>query len=187
MVLMSRGRGGMWADARPAAAGGRVVYAEGDPIAFRIVNRHTAPVFVAVLDFGLTGRVAQIHPPAGVADRLDPGMEIRVGVGPGPDLPLEFPADFPFARDPGETDPVEGFETLKLVATTGEPLDLDPLLQEPVRGDGGEDAGPSPLGRLLRTALWGRRARDVATQAAEPPDEQWITVDRSFVLRRHGA
>jgi hypothetical protein len=185
LVLLVQDPGGTWTEARPAAAGGRIAYTEGQPIAFRITNGHTAPVYVTVLDFGLTGRIAQVHPPAGAADRLDPGMELRVGVEAGRELPLEFPSDFPFVRDPGEADPVDGLETLKLFATTGRPVDFDPLLQEGVRSADDEGSDGSPLGRLLSMALRGQGTRDVNTQPLEaPPDDQWITVDRPFVLRR---
>jgi len=186
-ALMTRGPDGSWADATPASAGGQIEYAEGDPVAFRIVNHHTEPVYVTVLDFGLTGRIAQVHPPGGAADRLDPGLEIRVGVEPGRELPLEFPADFPFVAEPGQAAPVEGLETLKLVATTGRPVDFDLLLQEGVRGADDEDDAESPISLLLSMALRGQGSRDVPVQRlAAPPDEQWITVDRPFLLRRKG-
>jgi hypothetical protein len=138
LVLQARTPKGDWEDATPTASGGTVVFAEGDRIALRVTNGHTEPVYVSVLDFGLTGRIAQVYPPAGVADRVDPGMGIRVGVDPGAELPLEFPHDFPFVRDPDETAPVEGLETLKLFATTGRPVNFDPLLQEGMRADIGE-------------------------------------------------
>ena len=134
LVLMRR-ENGSWVDAVPGAGGG-VVFEEGEPIAFRISNGFTAPIFVSVLDFGLTGRIAQVHPAGGVADRIDPGMAVRVGDQPGCELPLAFPRGFPFARDPGETDPAQGNETLKLVATTARAVSFDPLLQEGVRGAG---------------------------------------------------
>jgi hypothetical protein len=184
-VLQARGPDGAWADATPTAAGGTVVFAEGDRIALRITNGHTDPVYVSVLDFGLTGRIAQVYPPGGVADRVDPGMEIRVGVDPRAELPLEFPPGFPFVRDPDEATPAEGLETLKLFATTGRPVNFDPLLQEGVRADVEMPEEGSPLGRLLTATLRGQGTRDIAAQPlAAPPDEQWITVDRPFVLRR---
>jgi hypothetical protein len=182
LVLLRREHGS-WVDALPGQGG--VVYEEGEPIAFRIRNGHTAPVFVSVLDFGLTGRIAQVHPAGGVADRIDPGLEVRVGDQPGCELPLAFPRDFPFARDPGESYPVQGNETLKLVATTGRPVNFDPLLQEGVRGVIEPADATSPLGALLSAALRGQGTRDLAPQTlGSPPQEQWITVDRPFVLRR---
>jgi hypothetical protein len=80
---------------------------------------------------------------------------------------------------------VQGNETLKLVATTGRGVNFDPLLQEGVRGVVEPIDDGSPLRALLSAAFRGQGTRDLQPQTrGSPPDEQWITVDRPFVLRR---
>ena len=58
--LLRRDEGDGWVEATPDDSG-RVAYRTGDLLAFRIRNRHSAPIFVTVLDFGLTYRLAQGH------------------------------------------------------------------------------------------------------------------------------
>jgi hypothetical protein len=177
---------GTWAPAKREAAGGMAVFEDGDRLAVQIVNRHSAPVYVSVLDFGLAGAVSLLHPVAGASERLAPGQSLHVGVREGDEVELYLPEGFPFAPDPGD-DPqtvVGGVETLKLIAT-GHEADLSLLVQ-----GGFRDLGPrsfpgaeTPLGQLLDMALTGHGTRD-ARRHRVPPDEAWTTVERSFFLRR---
>jgi hypothetical protein len=186
LILKRRTGDGAWAPAEPEEDGGQVVFAEGDRIAVTIANRHTEPVYVSVLDFGLTGRIGLIHPPSGPSEKVEPGVTVDVGIRDGEELVLGFPEDYPFALEPDEAKPPGGLETFKLFAATGAPVDFEPLLQEGVRG-GLEGPSDQPLGAVVAEALTGRGARDVTSQSSRPPpDRDWTTVDRPFVLVRDG-
>lgn len=79
-----RGRGweasdGVWVEAEPKVDGGLPVFFEGERIAAQITNRHTAPIYVSVLDFGLTGALGLLYPWAGASEELAPGKCIELG------------------------------------------------------------------------------------------------------------
>jgi hypothetical protein len=186
LILQRRAGDGAWTPAEPEEDGGPVVFAEGDRIAVAIANRDTQPVYVSVLDFGLTGRIGLIHPPSGPSEKVEPGVTVDVGIREGEELVLSFPEDYPFALEPDEAEPSGGLETFKLFAATGGPVDFEPLLQEGVRGglEGPED---QPLGAVVAEALTGHGTRDVTSQPSRPPpDRDWTAVDRPFLLVRGG-
>jgi hypothetical protein len=133
---------------------------EGDKISFGVVSHHDEPLYIYVLDFGLTGNISQLYPVRGVSDPLAPGRTIEIGTMRD-DLDLVVPDG---AADGGE-------EILKLFASTRE-IDLSSLVQTvhpgTTRGEGGGD-----------------RTRD--TQAAIDPTrggDDWITIDLRFKLKR---
>lgn len=178
--LKRRAADGTWLAAEPDTAGGDIVYEEGDRLGLTLTNRHTAPVYVHILDFGLTGRVGLLYPIAGANEPLAPGATLEVGIRAGDELELGFPEAFPFVTEPGEAAPVEGIETLKVLVTS-KPADFSPLMQEGVRSVNVDD---SPLGALLSLALTGRSTRDLSRPQPPAPDEDWAAVTRSFILRR---
>jgi hypothetical protein len=184
LTLKRRTAEGAWIPAE--TEDGQVAFEEGDRIAVAIANRHAQPVYVSVLDFGLTGRVGLIHPPSGPSEKVEPGVTVDVGIRDGEELVLGFPEDYPFALEPDEAEPPGGLETFKLFAATGGPVDFEPLLQEGVRG-GLEDPRGQHLGAVVAEALTGRGARDVTSRPSRPPPNQdWTTVDRPFLLLRKG-
>jgi hypothetical protein len=158
-------RDGQWVAIRPEGGGSQLTLDEGEFVAFRITNEHTEPVFVSILDFQLSGKVALLYPPPGAQDKLVPGQT------------FEFPAEVTKRiRLDDEANAITDVETFKLIATTG-PTDFSFLTQGGVRGALGSQ---SPLALLLESAVGGTRAGTVVSDA-EP--EQWTTVSRSFVLR----
>ncbi len=150
-------------------------------IGFRIANPSSADVFVTVLDFGVAGRIFQLHPPAGPGDRLVAGGQVDIPPSADQGFALAFPEGFPFVADPGERSPADGIETFKLFATAERPLDLGPLLGGGLRDLDAPAVEESELGRLLGAALAGSVHRDAAPRA--PTDQGWITADRPFLLR----
>ncbi len=181
LELRRRKADGTWAPALPEPAGGEVPFDEGEAIAFRITSRHDAPVFVSLLDFGLTGRVQVVFPPKGAKEQLAPGTTFSIGTGPGdPPWRLGIPNEFPFAADPTGANAVDGVETLKLFVTTGE-ADFSFLEQEGVRS--GRKGGIPPLERLWRAAANG--TRDMVKLPVGGDD--WTTLVRPFLVRRPGA
>jgi hypothetical protein len=177
---------GTWVVAEPEDDSGEIVLEEGDRVAVEIVNRHRSPIYISVLDFGLTGAVSLLHPVAGASERLAPGKSIEIGVRAGDELELYMPADFPYVPDPTDMEPAGGTETFKLFATTHE-ADFSGLNQEGFReiGLGAAKGAGTPLVQLLGMALTGHGTRDVRHNRVQP-DEEWTTAERSFVLQRKG-
>jgi hypothetical protein len=162
-------------------ADNRPLFYEGDSVAMKIVNRHDAPLFVYILDLGLTGRIHLAYPPPGAVDSLLPGQTLEVGSQPGREINLFIPDEFPYPAA-AHGDGVEGIETLKLLVTT-HPADFQPLFQSGVR-----EGGPSgSLGGLLLTTFGGGGYagpdRDMSRSEVQVP-EDWISIERSFRVRR---
>ncbi len=183
--LLRRTAAGGWEVAPPGPTG-MVEYEEGDRIGFRVTSRHDAPVYLNLLDFGLTGRVSLVYPPPGARDTLGAGVTFDLVGQPPANLgwPVTWPAALPFggaAAGAGVTDAVE---TVKLFAATG-PADFSFLTQRGVRAVG--PAGrATALERLARAAAGavGRDIGDPEPTAAALPADDWTTVERAFVVRR---
>jgi hypothetical protein len=179
--LMRLGPNGRWVVAEPEAAGGQIVFEEGEAIAFRITSRHGEAVFVNLLDFGLTGSVGLVFPARGAKEKLGARMNFEIGTRPGQrGFTLKMPKEFPYADNP-QSGPAEGLETLKLFVTAGD-ADFSFLSQQGVRSAGGPE---SPLMRLWRTAMT-PTVRDIEP-SLPVGDEDWTTVTKSFLLRRRSA
>lgn len=101
-------------------------FRDGERIAFEIVHRHAEPLYVYLVDFGLTDRVRQIHPLRGAEELLDPGRRLRVGVADDDPVTLHLPDDFGAAPTP-EWRRASGVEIFVLFASE-KPADLRPLL-----------------------------------------------------------
>jgi len=153
------------------------VFEVDDRIAFEISNRHTAPVFVSALDFGLTYGISLIHPPNRASEKFNPlGTPVKIGEREEEAIELWIPDTF---HQQG------GTETFKLFVTVQE-ADFSWLQQEGVRsinGFGTRSGSESPLGRLFSLAYSGVGTRD-ARPVEVPQEQEWTTVERSFILRK---
>jgi hypothetical protein len=170
-------------EAPEAGTDGWPVFYEGDNVAFKISHLHEKPLFVYLLDLGLTGRVQLVYPAPGAEDCLLPAIALEVGTQPGRGISLYIPDEFPFlSAGPGEE--VEGIETLKILVTT-HPADFQPLFQSGVRE--GKSGPANSLDDLLLTTFGGGGyvKRDTRSQAEriEGP-EDWTVLTRSFRVRR---
>lgn len=188
-VTLLRRTGSGWEEATPDPTRGRVVFEEGDQFAIRVVNRHTGPVWVSVLDFGLTGRIDLVHPPAGPSERVDPptarspNNRLEIGTRAGSELYLGFPDNFPYVKDPTDTEPVAGVEVFKVFAATGRPADFSYMLQGSYRGLRGDEEESELEQVLTETLVPG--SRDVRRRQGQvPSDQEWTSVDLPFELRR---
>jgi hypothetical protein len=164
-------------------AAAEAVFREGERIAFRVTHTHDAPLYLYLLDFGLSGAVSIVHPEQGGEQRpILRGEEngILLGSREGEEIELFLPDGFPF--DGMRPAPASGWvETVKLFATTRE-TDLSSLTQRAVRGaDGASGDGDSPLGQLLRMSMSGAGTRDLKKNRPEPEGD-WTVVQRSFRL-----
>jgi Caspase domain len=166
--LLRRHEDDGWVEATPDDSG-RVAYRTGDLLAFRIRNRHSAPIFVTVLDFGLTYGLRLLHPTPPGDGAVEPGSTIDVGVDQSSEMKVFVPKDFP-----GD----EGLDSIKLIAATRR-VDLVALANRADHGDRAE-ATDVPLERLLMLASW--RARDGIARIGS--GQKWTTRERSFLVRR---
>ena len=183
--FLKRGADGKWFTAEPEVAGGQIVYTEGDAIGFKVSSTHTAAVFLALVDFGMTGSVTPLRPPPGSPasqEMLGPGNHYTIG----PELPqpptVGWAAGFPFIDTVDHGREAEAIETLKLFITE-QRADFSVISQAGVRGG---DTGPrSPLSNLLQHTFQGHPTRDIMmAPPAEVVADDWTTVSRSFVVRR---
>ncbi|MEJ7636535.1 MAG: hypothetical protein WKF75_00735 [Singulisphaera sp.] len=171
LVLLRRAPDGTWIEAKPGADG-RLVFFEKDQVGFRIINDHDEPVYVGVLDFGLTHRIHQIYPRRNAQPRHQHGVfdhgirrqEIRLGT----------PRYFRRPRGPGVpqayrlTEPAD-FRVLEQEATRGlDPKDLESL---------------SPIERLMARAREGTRDAEESFSASV----LWTTSLCPFILARSPA
>lgn len=130
---------------------------EGESLSFAVINHHDQPLYIYVLDFGLTGNISQVYPVHGVSDPLAPLRKIEIGTLTDK-LDLLVPEG---VADGGE-------EILKLFAAARE-MDLSMHFQtapqSPTRGEG--------------------RTRDMGARI-DPTrgGDDWITIERRFRLKR---
>jgi hypothetical protein len=183
LIVRKRMPDGSIVEAERDAKGQAMIFRAGDRLAVTITNRHDRPVFVSLLDFGLTGKIDILHPQEAASERVAAGASIEIGVRPDDLVDLSLPDDFPFTPDPGEARPAGGTETLKLIATTTE-ADFRMLVQEAVRdlddlrNARGRD---TQVFQLVANALQG--LGETIMQALDPePQQDWTTVERSFFL-----
>ncbi len=170
MALFRRLPDGVWARAEPSR-NQEVIFEEGDLIGVQITNRSQQPIYLSVLDFGLTHGVSLLYPVRGDCKPLVPGRVLEIGMYRNDEIELFLPRGF--CAD-------EGTEYLKLFATTAE-ADFSSLTQQGVRTRTTPGGSRHPLEQLLRKTLTGYGRRD----ARRVPTNDWTMVCRQFVLRRH--
>jgi hypothetical protein len=181
-VLLRKGDFSLEAPAPDVADGLPVLYEE-ENMAFRIVSQPDAPpLFVYLLDLGLTGRITLLYPPPGAEDSLLPGRTLEVGSQPGREIKLYFPDEFPFlVSDPSVE--VGGIETVKVMVTT-HPADFQTLLQGGTREGGHGPAGS--LDAILASTFGGGgyADRDAKAPARGGGPQDWLALNLTFKLRR---
>lgn len=134
--------------------------APGAQISFAVTNRASIPLYIHVLDFGLTGNISLVYPPPGANDPLMPGRCIEIGTRPEEEIKLYVPEGVE-----------EGEEFLKVFITTRE-ADLEPLFQAgPAVAPGAHTRGAT---RDFRSNLGADRL----------PAEDWSTLEHRFRVRR---
>lgn len=175
--LYRRDAAGEWIPAPPDESGGLSVFEEDKSIGFSITSKHNEPVYVNLLDFGITGGISVLYPPLGSSDAL--GMKISFDVGKGgrdEDIAPTFPDNYPFTSD----GPTEAIETVKLFVTKT-PADFRFLGQTGTRSA----SVSSPFQQLLESAMGGGPStRDISGARLPADTDDWTTVVRQFVLRR---
>jgi hypothetical protein len=173
--VLRRAGNGSWIVAEPESAGGGIVFEVGEAIGWRIRNSHTAPVYISLLDFTLSGKVALLHPPLGA-------QELVRAHAPD-DEPFEIGTDPTKRKLKMTTEPnaITSVDTFKLFVTTT-PTDFSFLAQQGVRSAFPSGRKQSPLALLLETAK-GSMATRAAVDVATEDVEEWTTVTRAVHLR----
>ncbi len=170
--------GGLTAAQPDATAGGQVVYDQDEVVVFRIASNHDKPVFISLVDFGLSGAVALALPyrESRTQRKLEPGIQFDYETKKSDLFYARWPKGFPFV--PGQDPALEGqaVESVKLFVTEQE-ADFSLLQQAGTRG-----VGTTSLGALFNGVFQGHGTRDLGRN--EPADGDWTTVTRSFVVRR---
>src|SRR6185295_16142272 len=87
---------GSWSVARPESDGGHIVFDEGDAIGFRIESRHDEPVYISLLDFGVSGVISQVFPARSAQEMLGGGITFEIGTTSDAPLRLTWPDGYPF-------------------------------------------------------------------------------------------
>jgi len=150
------------------------VFFEGDCLVLEIRNRSGCPLFVYVLDIGLTGKVSLVFPALGSHEELERGHSVLAGIRAGDALQLFIPPDFQLLHRVPVGMPLEGMETLKLFATPSK-ADFTPLFQEKMRfPDPNRTLGA--LNDVLDATFYGGYGY-MRTQ------EDWVAIQRTFRLR----
>lgn len=167
------------------------VFKHGDAIEITVSHTYEKPLYIYLLNIGLTLSVGQVFPPLGAHEPIGPNQSFDIGQSRwgARRIPLRVPKDFPFAQDPEDGAISEGIDTAVLLVTE-EPADFSPLLQAGVRDV--DDLGPrqgrdSALGRLVSAAMMGGQTRDMGgdfEEEAPPPPTLWTTVIANFILQR---
>lgn len=177
-----RRRDDEWMPAEADRHDGLPVFHEGERIALEIKNDHSESIYVGVLDFGLTASVSMLYPSDGPTEEIRPGQSLHLGTQSWDGIELYLPDGFSGAGESEEQDEIGGVETLKLFATAYQ-TDLGRLmLQEGGRGIYNSRGEGTALWQLLDMALTGVGSRELKPVQL-PPEQEWTTVERAFVLR----
>lgn len=155
---------------------GDPVFTEGDRVVLEVRNRSDKEVYIYLLDIGLTGKVVLVYPAEGSHEVLEAGFTAYVGKREGDERTLFIPEDFELPHSRGGGGRLQGRETVKLFATTS-PAHFDLLYHSGRRFRG--------MARSLNDFL--RVTFDAGGQGAyRTAEEDWTTVERSFLLRARG-
>ncbi|MFO0576485.1 MAG: caspase family protein [Polyangia bacterium] len=160
------------------------IVTDGAQLALEITNRSRLEVYVSVLEIDQAAGIRQVYPPRGASAPLAAHGSGRIGLGEGRPIRVRFPRELPVRAD-GQR-PTEAQLEYLLVVTL-QPMDLEPLLQERVRGESqGFTGSSSVLGQILATAFFGGPAGR-SVRMSMPPDCDWVTELRSLRVQAAAA
>lgn len=185
---------GAWQKVGAEEGQGDPVFEDGERIGFTVKNRSAGPVYVSVLDFGLSRRIDVLYPAdrgseliaaARSADDEQGGRgggTLRVGMDGQARVTLSFPEQLTFITAPAGGGPPLGREVFKLVVTT-KPHDLWFLRQRGLRKNPEPAVALThPLERYAYLSASGGLQREA--QLSLSAQDEWLTVERAFWLRR---
>lgn len=175
---------GEWQKAEPAYRN-LPKYAEGEQIAFQVINKSSIPIYVSVLDLGLTKRISLLYPQKDASEKIAQGAGqkkpdrgiLRKGLIPIPNdtITLCIPADAFITELPG-INKKGGVEVFKLMITTKQ-TNFSFIEQTGLKSRGRPE---SALEDLFYKYLAEMRTRDAEFKIAKQDD--WFTINRAFYL-----
>lgn len=167
----------VWIQARPDTDTGKIVIYEQEQVGLQITNHYHRPLYINLIDLGLTSAITVFYPPDGNGERVDPGQSLRLGMRYGERLTFEIPDSFPCLPESGAFEELANTETLVLFATI-RPTNFRLLTQPGIMR-----AAASSLDQLIAFTLCGTTTREVRFSRSSF-DQEWIALRQSFVLRR---
>jgi hypothetical protein len=160
-------------------------YVEGEQIAFQVVNKSSIPIYVSVLDLGLTKRISLLYPQKDASEKIAQGAGqknpdrgiLRKGLIPiaNDTMTLSIPTDTFLSKLPG-INKKGGVEVFKLMITTGQ-TNFSFIQQAGLKSRG---TPKSALEDLFYKYLAEMRTRDAEFDIAKQDD--WFTINRAFYL-----
>lgn len=145
LELWRRRPGGEWLPAVPETDD-EPVYDEGDSLGIRLHHDHGAPLYVGILDCGLTGAIELLYPIRGASDPWSKGHKLVLGMPPDAmDLRLYVPAGL-----------TSGRETLVFLLTTA-PTDFGLWIRIADEQSGARETRPTIRGP--ETVAWAATSR----------------------------
>lgn len=160
-------------------------YVEDEPIAFRIINKSPAVIYVSVLDLGLTKKISLLYPPQAASERVgsnqaatekncDMGI-LQVGVNPNESITLFIP-ETAHLTDLSDITQKGGIEIFKLIGTI-EQTDFSWIEQD---GMITRQMFNSSLEELLYEYLSERQTRETRSDIKKL--DEWFTIEHAFYL-----
>ena len=185
-VNLLRWKNREWVPAEPED-GGLVRFRNHEPFDLQVLNHTRKPVYVHVLDLGLSGRIELLYPVDGAFDELQPGRHLLLSEAQGKDFLFYIPEILPFENPGGN---VEGIQHLKVLATVDR-SDFSLLVQDGVKYLASQPGGrpfkpPLPLEQLLTAAMTGKAkggTRETSPVSTSLVDD-WTSVTRSVLIQR---
>ncbi|MEO1079498.1 MAG: caspase family protein [Pseudomonadota bacterium] len=149
------------------AEGGAFSFTEGDRLAFEVINREERPVFVSILNFGLTGAIRRLYPRARASEMIVAGGRILKGASRAK-LRVHL-RGFHGA---------EGRQHYKAVVASA-PVNLEWCEQPGMRF-----ADTGPTAQALDGARLPPRKRSSEPEPPPDPAPNWVEITRSITVRR---
>lgn len=178
-ILLRQNNEGVWETAAPEKNSGFIVFQEGERIACQIINHYCEPIYISILDLGLTGAISLLYPVRGASEMLKPDIPFNVGTRLGETLKLFVPELCSKLAKINQIN--NGLEVFKLFATT-RPSDFSLLIQTSLRK---EELSTkdfiTPLENLIQMTLTGIGKRNLPLQE-QPSNTDWITIERPFLV-----
>lgn len=171
-----------WIKAKPDLKAKQILFEEGEFIAFEVSNHSKIPIFVSLLDFGLTGAITLLYPIQGASEKLIPNKTFQIGVRQGEEIELFLPNNFPFQPDPNDLSTFGGNESFKLLITTQE-ADFSMLLQPGYRSP--KDKAKTKLEELMEMTIIGKGNRDAKSKINRLSSKgEWLTIEKNIYLKQ---
>jgi hypothetical protein len=177
---------GQWHEAKPDY-NDLPKYFEDEALAFRVINKSPVPIYVSILDLGLTKKIRLLYPPRAASERVgsqqaataqNPGMGIlQAGISPNEKITLFIPETV-FLTDFSDINEKGGIEVFKLIAAT-EQTDFSWLQQDGMSPGSIRNKASLPE-KLLYEYLIERQSRECRIEVNKSAD--WFTINRGFYL-----